>query len=66
MKVSECLSNIQEKPLGYIRIIQFEMGGEAMERMLDTLSNKELMDIQQKDVPAYYNIGEYSYIIANK
>lgn len=66
MKVSECLNNISEKNLGYIRVIQFDMGGDATERSLDTLTNKELVDIQQKDAPAYYNIGEYSYIIANK
>lgn len=66
MKVSECLNNISEKELGYIRIIQFTMGGEATERTLDTFTNKELVDIQQKDAPAYYNIGEYSYIVANK
>lgn len=51
MKVSECLNNIQEKPLGYIRVIQFDMGGEATERTLDTFSNKELVDVQQKDAP---------------
>lgn len=66
MKVSECLNNIQEKPLGYIHVIQFEMGGEATDRTLDTFSNKELVDVQHKDSPAYYNIGEHSYIIANK
>lgn len=66
MKVSECLNNIDEKSLGYIRVVQFDMGGEATERMLDSFTNKELMDLQQKDAPAYYNIGEYSYIIASK
>lgn len=66
MKVSECLANIEEKPLGYIRVVQFAMGAEATERTLDTFSNKELVEIQQKDAPAYYNIGEYSYIVANK
>lgn len=65
MKVQECLNNISEKPLGYIRIVQFAMGGEATERMLDSFTNKELVDIQQKEAAAYYNIGEYSYIIAN-
>lgn len=65
MKVSECLSNIKEKPLGYIRIVQFTMGGEANERTLETFTNRELVDIQQKDAPAYYDIGEYSYILAN-
>ncbi len=66
MKVLECLNNIQEKPLGYIRVVQFSMGGEATERTLDTYSNKELVDLQQKDAPAYYTIGEYSYIVAVK
>lgn len=66
MKVSECLANIQEKPLGYIRVVQFEMGGEATERTMDSFTNTELVEIQKKDAPAYYNIGEYSYIIANK
>lgn len=65
MKVAECLNNIPEKPLGYIRLIQFAMGGEAKERTLDTFTNRELVDIQQKDAPAYYSIGEYWYIIAN-
>lgn len=66
MKVQECLNNIQEKPLGFIRVIQFSMGGDATERTLDTFTNKELVDIQQKEAAAYYNIGEYSYIISNK
>lgn len=66
MKVLECLNNIQEKPLGYIRVIQFDMGGEGTERTLDTFSNKELVNLQQKDATAYYNIGEYSYIVAVK
>ena len=65
MKVSECLNNISAKPLGYIKVVQFSMGGDATERGLDTFTNRELVDIQQKDAPAYYNIGEYSYIIAN-
>lgn len=66
MKVSECLNNISEKQLGYIKVVQFEMGGEAIERGLDTFTNRELVDLQQKDAPAYYNIGEYSYIVAVK
>ena len=58
--------SISRKVPGYIRVIQFDMGGEATERTLDTFSNKELVDVQQKDAPAYYNIGEYSYIVAVK
>lgn len=65
MKVSECLNNIPETPMGYIRLIQFAQGGEAQERMMDSMTNRELVDIQQKDAPAYYRIGEYWYIIAN-
>ena len=49
MKVSDCLNNIPEKQLGYIRMIDIVMGGEAHERTLDTYSNKELLDAQQKD-----------------
>lgn len=66
MKVSECLNNINEKSLGYIRMVQFSMGGEATERTLDTFSNKELVDVQQKEAVAYYDIGEYSYIVSHK
>lgn len=65
MKVSECLSNTKEKSLGYIRIVQFTMGGTATERTLETFTNKELIDVQQKDAPAYYDIGEYTYILAS-
>lgn len=65
MKVSECLNNIPETPMGYIRLIQFAQGGEAQERMMDSMTNRELVDIQQKDAHAYYRIGEYWYIIAN-
>lgn len=65
MKVSECLNNIPETPMGYIRLIQFAQGGEAQERMMDSMTNRELVDIQQKDALAYYRIGEYWYIIAN-
>lgn len=66
MKVFECLSNIPEKPLGYIRMIDIIQGGEANERTLDTYNNKELLDAQQKDAHCYYSIGEYWHIIFSK
>jgi len=66
MKVSECLSNIPEKPLGYIRMIDIVQGGEATERTLDTYNNKELLDAQQKDAHCYYSIGEYWHIVYSK
>lgn len=66
MKVSECLSNIPEKQLGYIRMIDIVQGGEATERTLDTYNNKELLEAQQKDAHCYYNIGEYWHIVYSK
>ena len=66
MKVSECLSNIPEKQLGYIRMIDIVQGGEATERTLDTYNNKELLDAQQKDAHCYYSIGEYWHIVYSK
>ena len=66
MKVSECLSNIPEKQLGYIRMIDIVQGGEANERTLDTYNNKELLDAQQKDAHCYYSIGEYWHIVYSK
>lgn len=64
-KVSDAFNNIPESPMGYIRLVQFAMGGDATERTLDTLTTRELMDLQQKDVAAYYRIGEYWYVVAN-
>ena len=66
MKVSECLSNIPEKQLGYIRMIDIVQGGEATERTLDTYNNKELLEAQQKDAHCYYSIGEYWHIVYSK
>ena len=53
MKVSECLNNIPETPMGYIRLVQFAMGGEGQERMMDSMTNRELVDIQQN-----YRLGK--------
>lgn len=66
MKVSECLNNIPERPLGYIRMIDIVQGGEASERTLDSYSNRELIDAQQKDAHCYYSIGEYWHIVYSK
>lgn len=66
MKVSECLNNIPERQLGYIRMIDIVQGGEASERTLDSYSNKELIDAQQKDAHCYYSIGEYWHIVYSK
>ena len=66
MKVSECLGKIPEKQLGYIRMIDCVMGGEAHERTLDTYSNKELLSAQTRDAHCFYNIGEYWTIVYSK
>ena len=63
MNVQNALNNIPEKPLGYIRMVCYNAGGEATERTLDTYSNKELFDVVQKQCSAYYYIGEYYYIV---
>ena len=63
MTVQNALSNIHDKMLGYIRMVCYTDGGEATERTLDTYSNKELLDVVQKQCSAYYYIGEYYYIV---
>ena len=66
MKVSECLNKIPDKQLGYIRMVDCVMGGEAHERTLDTYNSKELIECQSRDAHCYYNIGEYWYIVYSK
>ena len=63
MTVQNALSSIPDKMLGYIRMVCYTEGGEATERTLDTFSNKELLDVVQKQCRAYYYIGEYYYIV---
>lgn len=65
MKVQECLNSIPETNLGYIRMVAFISGGDAIERTLDTYTNRELIDTQTKDAAAYYKIGEYWYVVYN-
>ena len=63
MTVQNALNNIPEKPLGYIRMVCYNDGGEATVRTLDSFSNKEILDVVQKQCSAYYYIGEYYYIV---
>lgn len=44
-------------------MVQFSDAAEASERTLDTYTNRELLDVLQKDCAAYYYIGEYYYIV---
>lgn len=63
MNVQNCLNNIPETNLGYIRMIVYIEGGQGSERTLDTYTSRELIDILNKQASAYYQIGEYWYII---
>ena len=46
-------------------MVAFVSGGEAVERTLDTYTNRELIDAQTKGAAAYYRIGEYWYVVYN-
>lgn len=63
MKVYDALNNLAERTLGYIRMVNYTDGGTAEERVLNTYSSKEILEVTQKDCSAYYTIGEYAYII---
>lgn len=63
MKVQNALANMNDVILGYIRMIPYVEGGEAEEKGLETFTNKELVDVLQKDCVAYYRIGSYYYVI---
>lgn len=63
MNVQNCLNNIPETNLGYIRMIVYSEGGQGSERTFDTYTNRELIDILNKQASAYYQIGEYWYIV---
>lgn len=63
-KVSDALNNMTETPIQMIKLVQFVPGGEATERFLNSMTSRELVDIQKKDMSAYYSIGEYWYIVS--
>ena len=49
--------------LGYIRIIEIGDGGKATERIANALTASEIAWLMDKEVKAWYNIGEYWYIV---
>lgn len=49
--------------LGYIRIISIGENSLATERGAETLSASEISNLMDRNAQAYYNIGEYWYIV---
>lgn len=52
--------------LGCIRLIQIVENNQGIERTCETLSASEMANLMQKEVKAYYQIGEYWYVIVDK
>ena len=52
--------------LGYIRLVQIVENNQGIERTCETLSASEMANLMQKEVKAYYQIGEYWYVIVDK
>lgn len=49
--------------LGYIKVITVGEKNVAVERGAETLSASEISGLMDKNAQAYYNIGEYWYIV---
>lgn len=49
--------------LGYIKVITVGDKSVATERGAETLSASEISGLMDKNAQAYYNIGEYWYIV---
>lgn len=52
--------------LGYIRLVQIAENNQGIERTCETLSASEMANLMRKEVKAYYQIGEYWYVIVGK
>lgn len=52
--------------LGYIRLVQIGENNQGVERACETLSASEMANLIRKEVKAYYQIGEYWYVIVDK
>ena len=52
--------------LGYIRLVQIVENNQGIERTCETLSASEMANLMRKEVKAYYQIGEYWYVIVGK
>lgn len=49
--------------LGYIKIIKIGDKNVAIERDAESLTASEIASLMDKNAQAYYNIGEYWYIV---
>ena len=49
--------------LGYIKIVTIGEKNVAVEKGAETLSASEIASLMDKNAQAYYNIGEYWYIV---
>lgn len=52
--------------LGYIRLVQIVENNQGIEGTCETLSASEMANLMRKEVKAYYQIGEYWYVIVDK
>ena len=52
--------------LGYIRLVQIGEKNQGVERTCETISASEMANLMRKEVKAYYQIGEYWYVIVDK
>lgn len=50
--------------LGYIKVITIGDKNVAIERGAESLTASEIASLMDKNAQAYYNIGEYWYIVA--
>lgn len=49
--------------LGYIKVITIGEKNAATERAAESLTASEIASLMDKNAQAYYNIGEYWYIV---
>lgn len=64
MKIRDALNNINSN-LGYIKIIKIGENNVADEKMLDTFTAHELVDLMEKESKGVWRIGEYWHILYN-
>lgn len=54
---------VQKTNLGYIKVIKIGEKNAATERGAESLTASEIASLMDKNAQAYYNIGEYWYIV---
>ena len=64
MKVSSVIINyVKETLLGYVRIVYTNAESAGVEKMMNDLTAMEVYHLLNKDVKAYFKIGEYWTIV---